>query len=284
MNSDVQIRFGTEQYEKIRNLIYQRSGLFFSTVRKAILEKKVAERIDALDATGIEQYLKILSDPLQGRRELQSLLDRVTAAESSFFRDKPQIDAISQRILPELMEKRKQRGIVRVRIWIAGCASGEDAYTIAMELLNHPAIDLKAFRLELLASDMNEGALKKARNGVYDRYALRSTSTDYLQKYFKANPEERTFRVADALTRSILWKKINLAMDSWRKSMAFDMILCKNVLLYFDDDTKKKIVRGFHDTLNSGGYLFVGQAESLGKTSMDFKLIHFVKAIGYLKN
>ena len=285
LSSETQIKFSQDEFERLRNFIYEQTGLFFSSVRKPILEKKVAERIKAAGARGVNVYLKTLMGPMTGAREFQTLLDAITVTETSFFRDTAQIDAFAKKIVPEIVKARMEGGMRRLRIWSAGCATGEEPYTIAMVLSDSEAVSQNNIRVEILACDLNEEALRRARLGVYDKYSLRNAPKQYVEKNFAEGKEEGTFHVADTLKRSIFWKKVNLAKVDWSKPLGkFDVIFCRNVLIYFDDTSKKKVVGGFHENLNNGGYLFLGQSESLRGISTDFKLIHFIRAMGHRKD
>jgi chemotaxis protein methyltransferase CheR len=174
-------------------------------------------------------------------------------------------------------------GFKRLRVWSAGCSTGEEPYTLAMFLMEESAKLLAGWTFDILATDLNDNSPTSAKAGIYGEYALRSTSELLRRKYFKPHDEKR-LQVSDQLKSMIRFDRVNLSDDS---KMIFlkglDLIFCCNVLIYFDLNSKRRVMQHFYSNLLSGGYLFLGHAESLFQIDDRFRLVHFPGAIGYWK-
>jgi chemotaxis protein methyltransferase CheR len=215
--------------------------------------------------------------------ELRQLLNEITIGETCLFRSPPQLDALRKVILPEIVADASKQITRRLRIWSAGCSSGEESYTLAMSLLEESRRLLKDWTVEILATDLNDRSLEAARAGVYGDYALRSTTDYFKRKYFSA-VEQNKLQVRPEVKKLITFSRLNLQDDSRMLFMkGVDLIFCCNVLIYFDGASKAKVINHFFSNLNSGGYLFLGTSESLMKLNDQFHLVHFPGTIGYWK-
>jgi chemotaxis protein methyltransferase CheR len=171
----------------------------------------------------------------------------------------------------------------RLRIWSAGCSTGEEPYTLAMNLLEESEGALKGWTIEILATDLNDRSIETAKAGIYGEYALRNTSDFYKRKYFSA-VDEKKMQVRPEVKKLIAFNRLNLQDDSKMLFMkGIDLVFCCNVLIYFDGTSKSKVVNHFFSNLNFGGYFFLGTSESLMKLNDRFHLIHFPGTIGYWK-
>jgi chemotaxis protein methyltransferase CheR len=215
--------------------------------------------------------------------ELRQLLNEITIGETCLFRSQPQLDALRNVILPEVVAEASKQVSKRLRIWSAGCSTGEESYTLAMSLLEESRRLLKGWTVEILATDLNDRSLEAAKAGVYGDYALRSTPDYFKRKYFSA-VDENKLQVRPEVKKLITFSRLNLQDDS---KMLFvkgiDLIFCCNVLIYFDGTSKAKVIRHFFSNLSAGGYLFLGTSESLMKLNDQFHLVHFPGTIGYWK-
>jgi chemotaxis protein methyltransferase CheR len=199
------------------------------------------------------------------------------------FRHPPQLEALRNVILPEITRMKSQTGIRHLRFWSAGCSTGEEPYTLAMFLLEERASLLSGWTFEILATDLNDKSLEKAKAGIYGDYALKNTDPPLRKKYFHAH-DDKTLQVNDQLKALIRFERVNLSDDGkmpFQKSM--DVIFCCNVLIYFDLASKRKVVQHFYSNLVPGGYLFLGHAESLFQVDESFRLIHFPRTTAYWK-
>jgi chemotaxis protein methyltransferase CheR len=214
---------------------------------------------------------------------LRQLLNEITIGETCLFRSQPQLDALRKVILPEIVAETSKQITKQLRIWSAGCSTGEESYTLAMSLLEESRGLLKGWTVEILATDLNDRSLEAAKAAVYGDYALRST-TDYFKcKYFSA-VDQNKLQVRPEVKKLITFSRLNLQDDSKMLFMkGMDLIFCCNVLIYFDSASKAKVINHFFSNLNFGGYLFLGTSESLMKLNDQFHLVHFPGTIGYWK-
>ncbi len=271
-----------EQFLQLRDFIYEKSGIYFADSKKSLLESRLTYRLKAYNFTDYEKYYYLLKYDPQAGKELRALYDTITTNETSFFRSPPQIEAFAEKALPDVMARRQRSGEKTLRIWSAGCSTGEEAYTLGIVLKEVLKDTLREWDIRICASDISEKALRSAKQATYNEYALRSVPAEIRQRYFKA--ENSQFVVADEIRALVELQFLNF-MDSSRMQLmkGFDIIFCRNVLIYFDDAARKKIVSHLYDNINPGGYLFIGHSESLHNITRAFKLVHFPGALGYKK-
>lgn len=270
-------------YLRIRDLIYQISGIYQAQEKLYLLASRCARRMSAVNAKTPSEYLEHLT--LRGNRdvELRLLLNEITIGETYMFRSPPQLEALRNVILPQIIEAKVKLGFKRLRIWSAGCSTGEEPYTLAMFLLEESEKLLKGWTFDILATDLNDRSLETAKAGIYGEYALRNTTDLLRRKYFKP-VDDKKLQVTDQLKSLIRFDRVNLSDDS---KMVFlkgiDIIFCCNVLIYFDLTSKRRVVQHFYSNLLPNGYLFLGHAESLYQVDDTFRLVHFPGTTGYWK-
>ena len=270
-------------YLKIRDLIYQISGIYQSEDKLYLLASRCARRMAAVNAKTPGEYLEHLTIRANRDAELRSLLNEITIGETYMFRSPQQLQALKSVVLPQIIEAKAKLGFKRLRLWSAGCSTGEEPYTLAMFLLEESEALLKGWTYEILATDLNDNSLVAAKAGVYGEYALRSTTEPLRRKYFLPVDEKR-MRAGDQLKSLIRFDRVNLSDDSKVVFLkGIDIIFCCNVLIYFDLSSKRKVVQHFYANLLPGGYLFLGHAESLYQVDDTFRLVHFPGTIGYWK-
>jgi chemotaxis protein methyltransferase CheR len=271
------------QVGQIRNLVYEECGIFIPESRFRSLEERCMRRMAVVNATSLMQYFSFLTSRAGRAAEIKNLLNEITVGETCFFRNQSQLDALQNVILPELVARKMGQGLHHVRIWSAGCSTGEEPYTLAILLIENSAGVLKNWTFEVLASDLNENSLVKAQAGIYGDYALRHVKGYYLNKYFER--EGDLYRVKREVRSQVRFSRINLLDDSRMVFMkGMDVIFCCNVLIYFDTASKRRVVQHFYNNLLADSHLFLGHAESLFGVSEDFKLVHYPTATGYLKS
>lgn len=270
-------------YLKIRDLIYQVSGIYQPDEKLYLLASRCTRRMTAVKAKSPSEYLEFLT--IRGNRdaELRALLNEITIGETYMFRSPAQLEAMRHIILPQIIQSKSAMGFKRLRLWSAGCSTGEEPYTLAMFLLEESAKLLSGWTFDILASDLNDNSLAVAKAGIYGEYALRSTTDALRRKYFKPHDEKR-LQVNDLLKSIVRFDRVNLSDDSKMTFLkGMDIIFCCNVLIYFDLNSKRRVTQHFFSNLLPGGYLFLGHAESLYQVDDRFRLVHFPGAIGYLK-
>jgi len=270
-----------ETFVLLRDFIYEQSGIFFADNRKDQLASRLAFRLKANNLSDFEKYYYLLKYDQNAARELRALFDSVTTNETSFFRSPPQIQAFQDKVLPEIMAAKERRGEKTLRLWSAGCSTGEEPYTMAI-VLSQVMNGRRDWDVKVVASDISEKALRSAKEAVYGEYSLRSVPPEIKRDFFVAAGS--SYRIVDEVKDMVEFQFLNLS-DTRRVQLmrGFDVIFCRNVLIYFDDQVKKRFVSQLYDCLNHGGYLFIGHSESLHNISRAFKLVHFPGALAYKK-
>lgn len=221
-----------------------------------------------------EEYLQMIQYNTNGK-ELEHLFDAITTNETFFFRESQQTDLFIDIIVPRIME---QIGKKEVKVWSAACSTGEEPYTIAMLLKEKMA----AVRTEITASDISQGVIESAKRGIYNSYSVRNVPDAYLKKYFAATGQ--AFELSPAIKSMVSFQQVNLTDEKRIRSIAGkDVIFCRNVLIYFDDKAKQKVVSLLYDSLKPKGYLFTGASESLHSITRAFRPAAINKVIVYQK-
>ena len=257
-----------EQFARLQVLLAHAAGLVFDDSRRASMGYSIAERLRATGATDVDSYLDRLGDPV----ERQRLLDEVTVQETHFFRNPPQVRALRQHVLPELIRRAETAGR-RLRIWSAGCSTGEEPYSLAM-ILRELLPSRAGWDIRIVATDLSERALASARTGVYGARAVQMASPEELRRHFSALPGG-TFSVQPQVRELVELRHHNLVTEPvpLRPPERFDLILCRNVTIYFARETTRALMGRLHAGLRDGGYLFLGHSETLWQLSEDFRLV-----------
>jgi chemotaxis protein methyltransferase CheR len=211
------------------------------------------------------------------RAELEELIERVTTNETYFFREQYQLDAFRFEILPELLD-RQPRGR-RLSIWSAGCSSGEEAYTIAMLILETGKFG--GWDIRVFGSDISKRVLAAARKGVYGRASFRSTDPHLQRRWFRE--VDGKHQVRDEVRQLVSFGQINLVEDASVLLGDVDVIFCRNVLIYFDQASRRRVIDTLYRKLNKGGYLLLGHSESLINLTTAFELVHLKNDMVYRK-
>ncbi len=253
-------KLSTEVFVQLRELIYSRCGISFSDSKKYILESRLAKRLELKNLKSFGDYYYYLMYDRSKEEEISVLINTIVTNETSFFRDQPQLDAFQKGVVPRVVEAKK-RGMQRtIRVWSAACSTGEEPYTLAMMLME--ALGPDGWILEVIGSDISDNVLHSAKRATYEQYALRNVPPMFLSKYFSNSGDSYT--INENVRRLVKYRNVNLVNSfETRLVKEIDVAFCRNVLIYFDDASKKKTVSHIYDSLVKGGYLFVGFAESL---------------------
>ncbi len=271
------------EFIALRDFIYKRSGIFFTERNRYLLEARVGEILRQRDFKDALSYVHSLSDTKTGSLEIDRLINKITITETSFFRDPHQITALTKNVIPELVARHEQFGSRLLRIWSAGSSSGEEAYTTAILVAEHLKERLSNWNVTVFATDINEVAVQACRTGLYGPYSLRNTPNEIRAKYFVAASDE-TFTVRDEIKRLVFAERSNLTDPAaCKKYSGVDLILLRNVLIYFTPDAKAAVLQRCHENLRDNGYLFLGQSETAFGIDHSFKLVNFVNAFAYKK-
>jgi chemotaxis protein methyltransferase CheR len=267
---------------RIRDLIYQVAGIFHPDNKLRLVNDRCGRRMKERDVKTLRDYLQCLTLQSSRQAELIALLNEITIGETCFFRNPPQLDALRQIVIPKMLEVKAKLPFRRLRIWSAGCSTGEEPYTLGMMLLEDAKTRLKDWTTEILATDLNERSLAHAKAALYGSYSTRNLSPYYRQKYFASVGEQ--LQVQPAARTSISFNRLNLSDDARMTFMkGLDVIFCCNVLIYFDLASKRRVIQHFYNNLLPHGYLFLGHSESLYGVSDDFRLVHLPGTTAYVK-
>jgi len=267
---------------RIRDLVYQVAGIFHPDNKLRLLNDRCGRRMKELNSKSLHDYLECLTIRPMRQAELIALLNEITIGETCFFRSAPQLDALRQIVIPKILEAKAKLPLRRLRIWSAGCSTGEEPYTLSMLLLEEATGRLKDWTIEILATDLNERSLTHAKNAVYGSYSTRNLTPYYRQKYFV--PVADQLQVNTTARSNISFSRVNLSDDARMTFMkSLDLIFCCNVLIYFDLVSKRRVIQHFYNNLLPHGYLFLGHSESLYGVSDDFRLVHLPGATAYVK-
>ena len=265
-------------FRLIREFVKDYCGIYFDDESRYLLEKRLSRRVRTHHFSNFREYYRYLLYHKDRDEELASIIDIITVNETYFFREQNQLKTLSEEILPEIRQTNKDKK--RLRIWSAGCSTGEEPYTIAMLVLEKG--HFRDWNVEIFGSDINQRVLQVARSGAYRKNSFRTTDPYFLRKYFKE--EDGLSRISDSVKQYVNFTHLNL-LDPFKVKLVgrMDIIFCRNVLIYFDHSSRKKVIDMFYERLVDGGYLLLGHAESLINLSTAFTLRHFKYDMVYQK-
>lgn len=270
-----------DEFKLIRNYIYNQTGIFFNDERISFVSKRVFNRMLANNMDSFIEYYNYIK--YRNKDEFDEMVECLTINETYFYRDIPQLDSFSQLVLPEILIRKAKNGNFYFRIWSAGCSTGEEPYTIAI-ILKERIKYFEDWNIEIVATDINRKVLKHGKSGVYSKRSLMDTPDHIKKRYFKYDYKSETYILNDAIKRMVQFSRLNL-FDSINMLMMknFDIVFCRNVLIYFDEQSSRKVIHDFYESINPGGYIFLGHSESVNRISKDFELVRMGSDIVYRK-
>lgn len=260
-------------FELYRKLIYDESGIHFSATNRSILESRLKERLREKKSDSLRDYYKLI---LGDKEEFKTLLDSVTTNLTRFFRNQPHFDALEHYVVPELAKLRGASADRKLRIWSAGCSTGEEPYTIAMLLKE---ILPAGFSFEVVASDISLKSLMVAKEGFYGDSRIQGIPEAYLAKYFERKPSG--YQLKDEVKKLVRFDYHNLKNDSGLRNL--DVVFCRNVLIYFDEAAQKATIERFWESMAPKSFLFIGHSESLFGMNTRFEFVKTDWACFYRK-
>lgn len=267
-----------DDFERFREYFYRNTGIQFEPSKRYFVDKRLAERIRVTGSTGFRDYFAMLRFEASGR-EWQALVNEMTVNETYFMREDYQFECLLRSMLPEITA-RKPRG-EPLRIWVMPSSSGEEAYGIAMCLLERWP-QLSQWDVEIVSSDIDTRILAQAQAGLYTQRAVQHLPGSWLQKYFKR--EGDGWRIAQDLRDAVAFTRVNLndraEVAAYRD---YDVVFCRNLLIYFDDVSRRQAAESFYDVLRPGGFICLGHSESMSRISSLFEIRKFPQAIVYQK-
>ena len=269
-----------ELYQRFVDLIYKRTGIWFETSKRYFVDKRLDERIAELGLENYREYYQLLKFTTD-QTELQQLVNRLTVNETYFFRDFPQLQGFAEEVLLQIVKAKVKTGDRKIKLWSAGCSTGEEPYTLAiilLEMLPEP----EKWTIEILASDINTRVLDIARKGYYNSRSVKDVPQEYLERYFTKRYE---MQLLNAKVRNMVtFKVINLMEEREMKvQLDYDFIFCRNVLIYFSPESRLSVLDNYYRSLKRGGYIYLGHSESVARITDAFKMERIGSSIVYYK-
>lgn len=270
-----------QEFKRLAAVVYERSGIHFQDSKKYVLESRLSKRLEELEMENFTQYLEFLTMGPYQMDEFQEMFNRITINETSFFRNQPQLDVFERTVLPRLLRDRANNR--RLRLWSAACSTGEEPYTLAMQLHRTLGVRLADWHIEILGTDISEKALTVASEGRYTSFSFRGMDPLLVKRYFR---EQAGFHQLDPGIQSMVTFELHNLKDalSARRHGTWDVIFCRNVMIYFDDAMKTRVVQMFHDQLAADGVLFIGHSENLRNIPVAFAPMDVAESFAYVKS
>jgi chemotaxis protein methyltransferase CheR len=278
---EADIHMSSEEFVMIRDYIHETSGIFFAENKSYLVRNRLSRRMAELGLRSVmDYYYHIKYD--SSLTEFNRLMDLITTNETSFYRNEPQLMCFSDEVLPKMLKhKEDEEGKKTLRIWSAGCSTGEEPYTLGILVLEK-GLPARGWNVEIMASDISERVLREARSGEYSAAKLKVVRPDLVARYFTR--EGDTYQVRPSLRSLVKFSQLNLNDELKVSTLgSLDAVFCRNVMIYFSDEVKKRLVRSFYNLLKPGGYLYIGHSETLHGISKAFKLVYFKSALVYQK-
>ncbi len=267
MDSKKEFDFTDRDFTYIRKLVGESTGIVLADAKRQMVYSRLSRRVRALGLTDFQSYCQRLKDGDDS--ELVNFVNAVTTNLTSFFRELHHFEFLTNRVFPELLKKNADSR--RIRIWSAGCSTGEEPYSLAMTIAEyfrkHRGWDIK-----VLATDLDSDVLDTAKNGVYKTERIENLDKKKLRDWFQKGNDGASVKVKDSLKEWISFRQLNL-MNDWPFNGPFDVIFCRNVIIYFSKDTQKVLVNRYADMLADNSYLLLGHSESLFKVTDRFELL-----------
>lgn len=267
-------------YIKFTDLIYRRTGLYYELTKRYFVEKRIESRIVELGFEDYKEYYNLIKFSLD-EVEFNKLINELTVNETYFFRDFPQLQNFAEEVLPLLVKEKEKKGDYNLNIWSAACSRGDEPYTLSI-ILNEMLDEPEKWNIKITATDINDEVLDYAKKGLYDTRSVKDVPPEYLNKYFVRRNDK--YLVNLKIRKPLKFERLNfLDLKKMRKMANYDVIFCRNALIYFNDQSRKTVIDSFYYTLNEGGYIFLGHSESIARISSAFKAQRIGNAIVYSK-
>lgn len=271
VTTEKEFLFTDADFQFITQFVYEKTGINLTKDKRELVYGRLTKRLRLLGLVNFGQYCDLLRAGDEG--EIINLINAITTNVTNFFRENHHFEYLDTTLIPELVKKNSDTLKPMIRAWSAGCSSGNEPYSIAI-VLKECLKNMSSWDVKVLATDLDSNILDVARKGVYQNSCIEKVSDYRKRRWFKngSGANEGTVKIIDELAEIVSYKQLNL-MDDWPMTGKFDFIFCRNVAIYFDNQTREKIIDRFADQLHDGGYLFVGHSETLFGVSERFQSI-----------
>jgi len=271
-----------KDFATIRDEVYRQLGLYFEDSKVYFIQKRLEKRMETLGVESFADYAFLLRFGDKSGKEMQALANLVTTNETYMFREFEQLQAFADHCLPMILKPREAANDRKLRIWSAGCSSGEEPYTLAI-ILKEVMHDFRMWDIKIKATDIDQVRLEMARRAVYDERSVKEIPPEYFDRHVTRLPAGY-FGIKPETAKLVELEHLNLSDRMAMRAMRqFDFIFCRNVLIYFDDASRKAVVDHFYNALKPGGFIFLGHSESIGRISTAFKLLRLGPHLVYRK-
>lgn len=263
-----------DAFELLKKKINEDRGFNCSSYKEASLRRRIGIRMRATNTKTYEEYLKYLSE---NESEYEPLMKALTVNFTEFFRDAGMYTLLKESVLPEIVSKKREQGRKIIRIWSAGCSSGEEPYSVAIVVREYLGDEINKFIVNIRATDIDDVCLAAAKKGEYEELAFRNMDPSLFAKYFEKIDDGR-YRIKEEIKNLVKFEKHDLISGEPKKY--FDLILCRNVFIYFSRETQLQIFNMFYDALNRGGFLIIGKTETMHEDMYNkFELVNLSERI-----
>lgn len=263
-------RISDKEFQLFRDIIFRETGIHMSDRKRNLVVARLSKRLRALNLSSFSEYYQFLSESSDAGNELINLINRVTTNKTDFFRERHHFDFLHSEVLPSYIEAARRGRERRLRIWSAGCSSGEEPYSIAMTV-SEALQNERGWDAKILATDLDTEILIRASRGLYSSQQVTPIPMSYITKYLVRTSEG--YEAGPQIKHMVAFRKLNLMDQYFPMKRPFDIIFCRNVMIYFNEDTKADLVGRFHMHLKDDGYMFIGHSESLMHMKHLFKFL-----------
>lgn len=260
-----------EEFHLITKMVYEKFGINLTEQKKSLVVGRLNKVLKNLGFSSFKEYYHYVLEDDTGQA-LSALVDKISTNHSFFFRERDHFDFLMNTILPSLAMRKLEGVTPSMKIWSAGCAAGEEIYTISMLIREFLGSDLSGWDVGLLATDISLTVLNEARNGIYPIEKIKDVAPQFRAKYFNLSGNDKV-AISEGLKSMVLFKRLNLMREKFPFKGKFNAVFCRNVMIYFDNATRLNLVDKLIDFIEDGGYLFIGHSESLGRENNRLKYI-----------
>jgi chemotaxis protein methyltransferase CheR len=282
MRENIMMTLALKDFATIRDEVYRKLGLYFEDSKVYFIQKRIEKRMETLAVASFADYGFLLRFGDKEGKEMQALANLITTNETYMFREFEQLQAFADHCLPMILKSREAANDRTLRIWSAGCSSGEEPYTLAI-ILKEVMHDFRSWDIKIKATDIDQVRLEMARRAVYEERSVHEIPPEYFDRHITRLPAG-FFAIKPETAKLVELEHLNLNDRLAMRNMPqFDFIFCRNVLIYFDDASRKAVVDHFYNALKPGGFIFLGHSESIGRISTAFKLLRVGQHLVYRK-
>ncbi|MCG8411946.1 MAG: hypothetical protein MI739_11755 [Bacteroidales bacterium] len=271
LNQIFNAKMSDSEFDKLSTFIFDQAGIKMPKVKKVMLQSRLQKRLRKLEITSFDAYIEYLFSEKGQKEEIIHMLDVVSTNKTDFFREPVHFDFLKDQVLPEFIKK---QNLDNIKIWSAGCSSGEEPYTVAM-VLEEFSNEINSINYSLTGTDISSQILQKAALAVYKEERITNIPLEIKRKYFLRSKDrnKKTVRIIKKLRDKVKYKRLNFMADVYNLNKEFDVIFCRNVLIYFNRETQEKVINKLCLKLKRNGYLFIGHSESIMGMDVPLKQI-----------